>query len=161
MDKLWKHYTKWKKSGTKDHILCHLHEIPRVSKSIKRGHVVSQCSSFGQVMSAILWTTAPQASLSITNSWSLLRLMSIESVMLSYCLILCHSLSSIFLSIRVFSNESVLFIMWSKYWSFSFSISPSVNIQDWLLLGLTGWISCCSRDSQESSPTPQFKSINY
>ena len=161
MDKLWKHYTKWKKSGTKDHILCHLHEIPRVSKSIKRGHVVSQCSSFGQVLSATPWTAAPQASLSITNSWSLLRLMSIESVMLSYCLILCHSLSSIFLSIRVFSNESFLFIRWSKYWSFSFSISPLVNIQDWLLLGLTGWISCCSRDSQESSPTPQFKSINY
>ena len=66
----------------------------------------------------------------ITNSQSLPKLMSIESVMPSYCLILCHSLSSIFLSIRVFSNESVLFIRWSKYWSFSFSISPSMNIQD-------------------------------
>ena len=71
------------------------------------------------------WTAAHQASLSISNSWSLLRLRSIDLVMPSYHLILCHPLSSIFLSIRVFSNESVLCIRWSKYWSFSFSISPS------------------------------------
>ena len=71
---------------------------------------------------------ACQASLSSTLSWSLLRFMSIESVMLSNHLILCHSLflwSSIFPSIRVFSSESVLHIRWPKYWSFSFSISPS------------------------------------
>ena len=73
------------------------------------------------------WTAAHQASLSITNSRSLLKLMSIESVMPSNHLILCHPLlpPSIFSSIRVFSNESVLRIRWPKYWSFSFSISPS------------------------------------
>ena len=75
------------------------------------------------------WTAACQGSLSITNSWSLLKLMSIESVMPSNHLILCHPLllllPSIFPSIRVFSNESVLHIRWPKYCSFSFSISPS------------------------------------
>ena len=89
-------------------------------------------------------TAAFQASLSITNSWSLLKLMSIESVMPSNNLIFCHPLllpPSIFPSIRVFSNESALCIRWPKYWSFSFSISPSMNIQDWFPLGRTGWIS--------------------
>ena len=74
------------------------------------------------------WTTAHQASLSITNSWSLLKLTSIASVMPSNHLILCHPLlllPSIFPSIRVFSNESVLRTRWTKYWSFSFSINPS------------------------------------
>ena len=74
------------------------------------------------------WTAARQASLSITNSQSLLKLMSIASVMSSNHLILCRPLlrlPSILPSIRVFSNESVLHIRWSKYWSFSFSISPS------------------------------------
>ena len=74
------------------------------------------------------WTAACQASHSITTSWSLLKLMSIESVMPSNHLILCCSLflpPSVFPSIRVFSNESVLHIRWPKYWSFSFSISPS------------------------------------
>ena len=74
------------------------------------------------------WTAACQASLSITNSQSLLKLMSIELVMPSNHLILCHPLllpPSIFPSIRVFSNESALHIMWPKDWSFSFSISPS------------------------------------
>ena len=74
------------------------------------------------------WTAAHQASLSITNSWSLLKLMPTESVMPSSYLILGHPLlvpPSIFPSIRVFSNESVLHIRWPKYWSFSFSISPS------------------------------------
>ena len=74
------------------------------------------------------WTAICQASLSITNSWSLLKLMSIESVMPSNHLILCHLLlllPSIFPSIRVFSNESVLHIRWPKSLSFSFSISPS------------------------------------
>ena len=73
------------------------------------------------------WTAACQASLFITNSWSLLKLMSIESVMPSNHLIICRPLllwPSIFPSIRVFSNESVLLITWPKYWSFSFSISP-------------------------------------
>ena len=74
------------------------------------------------------WTTACQASLSITNSRSVPKLMSIESVMPSNHLILCHPLlllPSIFPSIRVFSNESALHIRWPKYWSFSFNISPS------------------------------------
>ena len=74
------------------------------------------------------WTAARQASLSVTNSQSLLKLMSIELVMPSSHLILCHLLllpPSIFPSIRIFSNESVLRIRWPKYWSFSFSISPS------------------------------------
>ena len=77
---------------------------------------------------AIPWTTARQASLSITNSWGLLKLMSIESVMPSNLLILCCPLllpPSIFPSIRVFSNESALLMRWPKYWSFSFNISPS------------------------------------
>ena len=74
------------------------------------------------------WTAAHQASLSITNFWSLLKLMSIESVMPFNYLILCRLLlllPSIFPSIRVFSNESVLRIRWPKYWSFNFGISPS------------------------------------
>ena len=75
-----------------------------------------------------LWTSAHQASLSITSSQSLLKFMFIESVMPSNHLILCHPLlllPSIFPSIRVFSSELVLCIRWPKYWSFSFSISPS------------------------------------
>ena len=74
------------------------------------------------------WTAARQTSLSITNSWSLFKLMSVKSVMPSNHRILCHLLllpPSIFPSIRVFSNESVLPIKWPKHWSFSFSISPS------------------------------------
>ena len=115
-------------------------------------------------LSATPLTTARQASLSITNSWSLLKLRSIESVMPSNHLILCHPLlllPSIFPSIRVFSNESVLRIRWPKDWSFHFSISPSKEYSglisfrmDWLdLLAVQGTL-------QKSSPTPQFKSIN-
>ena len=77
---------------------------------------------------AIPWTAARQASLSITNSLSLLKLMSIESVMPSNPLILCHPLlllPSVLSSFRVFPSESVLHIRWPKYWSFSFHISPS------------------------------------
>ena len=79
---------------------------------------------------ATLWIAARQASLSLTNSWSLLKLASIESVMPSNCLILCCPLlflPSIFPSTRVFSNESVLCIRWPKYWSFSFSINHSIE----------------------------------
>ena len=93
---------------------------------------ISQFSSLQSLshvqLFATLWTAACQASLSITNSRSLLKLMSIESVMPSNHLILCCPLillPSIFPSSRVFSNESVLHIRWSKYWSFSFNISPS------------------------------------
>ena len=86
-----------------------------------------QSLSFVQLF-ATPWTTACQASLSLTNSWSLPKLMSIESVMLSSHLILCRPLllfPSILPGIRVFSNESALHIRWPKYWSFSFNISPS------------------------------------
>ena len=107
-------------------------------------------------------TAARQASLFITNSWSLLKLMSIESVMPSNHLILCHSLllPSVFPRIRVFSNESPLSIRWPKYWfqlqHHSFHWTPRTDI---LQNGLVGspW---SLRDSQESSPTPQFKCIN-
>ena len=110
------------------------------------------------------WTAAHQASLSITNCQTLPKLMSIESVMPSNHLILCNPhllLPSIFPSIRVYSNESALCIRWPKYWSFSFNISPSnwTLRTDLLLDGLVG-SPCSPRDSQESSPTPQFKSIN-
>ena len=95
------------------------------------------------------WTAARQASQSITNSWGLLKLMSIESVMLSNHLGLCRPLlllPSIFPNIRVFPNESVLHIRWPKYWSFSFNISPSNErpglvsfTMDWLdLLAVQG-----------------------
>ena len=84
------------------------------------------------------WTAARQASLSITNSQSLLKLMSIESVMISNHLILCHPLlllTSIFPSIRAFSNESVLHIRWPNYWSFSFSFSPSTEYSGLISFG--------------------------
>ena len=90
---------------------------------------ISSVQSLSRVrLIATPWTIAHQASLSITNSQNLLKLISIKSVMPSNHLILCHPLlllPSIFPSIRLFSNESVLPISWPKYWSFSFSISPS------------------------------------
>ena len=111
------------------------------------------------------WTAACQASLSITNSQSLLKLMSIDLVMPSNHPILCCPLPflpSIIPSIRVFSNESVLHIRWPKYWSFSFSVSPSneysglIFFRNWLV-----WSPCCSRNSQESSLAPEFRRINF
>ena len=109
------------------------------------------------------WTAAHQASLSITSYQSLLKLVSIKLMMPSNHLILCHPLlhpPSIFPSIRVFSNESVLHIRWPKYWSFSFSLSPSHEYSglisfrmDWLdLFAVQGTLEC--------SPKPEFKSIN-
>ena len=95
-----------------------------------------------------LWTAACQASLSITDSWSLLKLRSIESVMPSNHLILCRPflfLLSIFPSIRVFSNESALCIRWPKYWSFSFSICLSNKYSGLISLGLIGLISLRSK----------------
>ena len=88
------------------------------------------------------WTIACQAFLSITNSWSLIKLKSIKSVMPSNHLILCHPLlllPSIFPSIRAFSNESALRIRWPKYWRFSFSISPS-NEHPGLIFFRMGWL---------------------
>ena len=112
--------------------------------------------------SVIPLTATHQASLSVSNFQSLLKLMSIKSVMLSNHLILCHPLllPSIFPSIRVL-NESTLRMKWPKCWSFSFSISPSSEHSE-LICFRMDWLSipCSPRDSQESSPTPQFKSIN-
>ena len=109
------------------------------------GHIIVVVQSISHVqLFATPLTAAHQASLSITNSWSLLKLLSIELVMPSNHLILCCPLlllPSIFPSIRVLSNESVLCIRWPKYWSFSFSVSPSneysglVSLRmDWLAL---------------------------
>jgi len=126
--------------------------------------VISSVQSLSRVrLFATPWTAARQASLSNTNSRSSLRLMSTEYVMPSNHLILCHLillLPSICPSIRVFSSQSVLRIRWPRYWSFSSSISLSNEYSglisfrmDWLdLLALQG--------TQESSPTPQFKSSN-
>ena len=109
------------------------------------------------------WTAAHQASLSITNSQSLLKLMSIELVMPSNHLILCHPLlllPSIFPRIRFFSNESVLRIRWPKHWSFSFNISPS-NEYSGLISYRIDWLDLLTvQRTLKSSQTPQFKSIN-
>ena len=125
-----------------------------LSLPFKLSHPSGFCFSLAQLLSHVRlfvtpWTAARQASLSITNSQSLLKLMSIESVMPSNHLILCHPLlllPSIFSNIRVFSNELVLCIRGPKYWSFSFSISPSNEYSelisfrmDWLdLLAVQG-----------------------
>ena len=108
-----------------------------------------QFSSCRVWLFATLWTAVCQDFLSITNSQSLLKFMSIELVIPSNHLIFCHPLClppSIFPIIRVFSNESVLHIRWPKYWSFSFNISPS-NEHSGLIypLGWTGWISLQSK----------------
>ena len=132
------------------------------------GCVYTTCifSSVGRSVvsdSVMQGNAALQASLSITNSPSLPKLLSIESVMPSNLLILCHPLLlllSVFPSIRVFSSESVLHITWPKYWSFNLSISyfseysGQISFRiDWLdLLAVQGTL--------RSSPTPQFKSIN-
>ena len=127
-------------------------------------HPISSFQSLSRVrLSATPWTAARQASLSIPNSQILLKLMSIASVMPSNRLILCHPLlllPSIFPSIRVFSNELVLHIRWPKYWSFSFSISPSsehsglISLRmDWVgLLVLQGTLtSLLQHDRSEAS----------
>ena len=110
------------------------------------------------------WTVAHQASLSITNSWSLLKLMSIESVMPSNHLILCRLLlllPSIFCSNRVFSNESALHIRWPKHCSFSFSISPSNDYSGLISFRMDWWVSLQSKGlssafSKTTVQQPQF-----
>ena len=104
--------------------------------------------------SAIPWTSAHQASLSINNSQSLLKLMYIESVIPSNHLILCHPLlllPSIFPSIRVFSNESVLHIRWPNYWSFSFSISPSNEYSELIFFSID-WFDLLAVQGTLKSP---------
>ena len=100
---------------------------------------------------------------SVFHYWSLLRFMSIESVMPSNHLILCHPLlllPSIFPSIRVFSSESALCISWPKYWSFSFSVSPSNEHSGSISFRIDWFDPCSPRDTQAYSPTPQFKNLN-
>ena len=133
-----------------------MHEVLYYQYTISKLHHRYCSVQFSSVQSlscvrlfAISWTAAHQASLSITNSWSLLKLISIELVMPSNHFILCYPLLlplSIFPSIRAFSNESVLHIGWPKCWSLSFSINPSRDYSaliscrmDWLdLLGVQG-----------------------
>ena len=137
-----------------------LTDLPKITQL--RSSVQFSCSVVSDSFETP-WTTAHQAPLSVTNSLSLLKLMSIESVMPSNHLILCHPLlllPSIIPSIKVFSNESVLHIRWPKYWSFSFSMSPS-NEYSGLISFRMDWLDILAvQDSQESSPTSQFKSIN-
>ena len=126
-----------------------VHSLPALC-SLSWLETVSSVQSLSHVcLFATPWTAACQASLSIINSWSLLKLMPIESVMPSNHLILRRPLllpPSIFPSIRVFSSESTLRMRWPKYWSFSFSILPSIEIpglisfrMDWLdLLAVQG-----------------------
>ena len=128
-----------------------------ITNCIWQGIQCSSVQSLSRVwLFATPWTAAGQASLSITNSRSLPKPMSIESVMPSNHLILCRPLlllPSIFPRIRVFSNESVLCIRWSKYWSFSFKISPS-NEHPGLTSFRMDWLDLLAVQ------TPQFESIN-
>ena len=113
--------------------------------------------------SATLWTAAGQAALSTTNSQSLLKLLPIESVMAFNHLILCHHLllPSIFPIIRDFSNESVLHIRWPKYWNFSFIISHSNEYSGLISIKIDCFDILEVQGTQESSPTRQFKSIEF
>ena len=164
-------------SGLNNILLCmythtqcaHTHHVFFIHLSVNGRicclHVFSSVQSLSRIwLFAIPWTAACQASLSITNSRSPPKPMSITSVMPSNHLILSCPLlllPSIFPRIRVFSNESALRIRWPKDWSFNFSASVlRMNTQDWSPLGWTGLISLQSKDFQESSPTPQVKSIN-
>ena len=128
------------------------------------GSTLSSVQSLSCVwLFATPWTAGCQASLSITKPRSSLKIMSIESVMPSNHFILCHPLllpPSIFSSIRVFSNESVLRIKWPKYWSFSLSISPS-NEYSGLISFRMDWLDILTlQGAVKSFLTPQFKSIN-
>ena len=138
-----------------------LYQLSHKFSSVQFSSVPQSCPTF-----ATSWTAVCQASLSITNSQSLLKFMSIESVMPSNHLILCPPLlllPSIFPTIRVFSNESALHISWPKYWSFSFSISPSNEYSglisfrmDWLdLLAVQGTLkSLLQHHSSKASVLP-------
>ena len=127
-------------------------------------HTFSQFSSVAQLCpTATPWTAACQAALSTTSSWSLPKLMSIESVIPSNHLILCHPLLFLPLIFPPSGSFQMSQLFTSGGQRIGVSASASVlpmNIQDWFPLGWTGWISCSPRDSQESFPTPQFKSIS-
>ena len=125
------------------------HNIPNYECIISHKTIFPSVQSLSRVwLFATPGIAAHQASLSITNSQSSPKPISIELVMPSNHLILCLPpllLPSIFPNIRVFSNESALPIRWPKYWSFSFSISLLINTQDWSPLGWSGWISLQSK----------------
>ena len=112
--------------------------------------------------SAIPWTAARQASLSITNSWSSLKIMSIESVMPSSYLILCPLLllPSVFPSIRGFSNSRLFTSAGQNIGALASASFLPMNTQAWFHYDWLVWSPCCPRDCQESSPTPQFKNIS-
>ena len=149
--------TDWFKFGKGVHqaVYCHSDYLTYMQSSVQ---LFSHIQLF-----ATPWAAARQASLSITNLRSSLKLMSIESVMPSNHLILCRPLllsPSIFPSIRVFSNESALCIKWAKYWSFSFNISPS-NEHPGLISFRRGWLDLLAvQGTHKSLPTSQFKIIN-
>ena len=112
----------------------------------------------------IPWTAACQASLSINNSQSLLKLMSIGSVMPSNHLVICCPLllmPSICPSIRVFSIDSVLHIRWPEYWSFSFSISPSNEYSGFISFRIDWFDLLAVQGTLKSPPTPRFKGIDF
>ena len=138
------------------------HDLTCVSTppSVQFSSVAQSCPTFLQPHES----QHAKASQSITSSRSLLKLMPIKSVMPSSHLLLCRPLllPPIPPSIRVLSNEPTLHMRWPKYWSFSFSISPS-NEHPGLISKGDGLVGspCSPRDPQESSPTPQFKSINF
>ena len=120
-------------------------------------HLLSHVQFF-----ATPWTASCQASLCFTVSQSMLKLMSVELVVLSNCHILCLPfllLPSILPSLRVFFNESALCIRWPKYWSFSFSISPSNEYSGLISFRIDQVDLFAVQGTLESSPTPQFKSI--
>ena len=137
------------------------------NRSAHHSILFSSVQSLSRVqLFATPWIAARQASLCITNSRSSLKLMSVKSVMPFLHLILCLPLlllPSISPSIRVFSNESSLCMSWPKYWSFSFNINSSKEhpgLISFRMDSLQVGSPCSPRDSQESFPTPQFKSIN-
>ena len=153
-----------------DYLLHPGHSIAVLSRGTDRRLL----SSFSRVRFFVtLWTAARQASLSFTISWSLLKLMSIELVMASNHLILCRPLlllPSIFPSIRVFSNESVLRIRWPKYWSFRFSINSSNKYSgltffwtDWFgLLAVQGTLKSLLQDhNSKASVLLTIKIVSY
>ena len=137
-------------SGKNTGVYCHFLLQGMFPTQVSNPSLFSSVQPLSRVqLFAIPWTATSQTSLSITSSWSLPNLMSIESMMPSKHLIFCCPLLlllSIFPSIRDFSNESVLHIRWPKYWSFSFSISLSNKYSGLISLGWTGWISLQSKE---------------
>ena len=148
-ERLHLHFVEAKKESEKSGLNLSIQKMKITSSSpITSGQIGSVQLLSHVRLFATPWTTAHQASLSITNLRSLLKLKSIESMMPFNHLVLCPPIllpPSIFHSIKVLSNESVLCIRWPKYWSFKFSISPFNEYSRLLPLGWTGWISLQSK----------------